>query len=339
MTRHGARIRAADAASVRREPLVAHRAQVFRIRVEDVLATDLPRRVEERETDADGDLEQGALLAIGLGDETLINGCQLRRGRKSLRVLAQVGQRALEPLELERRDVDETCGRPARALERGEQVVDGRELGLPREYAGRFQLGDECVEVDPRAARDVRRGSQEPQRRETERENRPQLDDVSARLPHGEPLGRLLDLSRHRLGLALDPADELDRDPQQVLRRGLVEARLPHEPREKELCGLVDRATQGGGNCADDPLGHRDEVLSGASHFLARGLRAGSHAAEHGEPVEPQGRRVVRVRIRDADRAAAAPRRDPRLDARPETELEEEDGVQESHVRRVPPHD
>ena len=130
VTRDGARIRAADAASVRREPLVAHRAQVFRIRVEDVLATDLPRRVEERETDADGDLEQGALLAIGLGDETLINGCQLRRGREALRVLAQVGQRALEPLELERRDVDETCGRPARALERGEQVVDGRELGL-----------------------------------------------------------------------------------------------------------------------------------------------------------------------------------------------------------------
>ena len=214
MTRNGARVRAPDAPCVRRETFVAHRAQVFRVRVEDVLATYLSCRVEERETDADGDFEQGALLAIGLGDETLVHGCQLRWGRKSLRILAQVGQRALEPLELERRDVDETCRRPARALERGEQVVDGRELGLLREHAGRFQLGDECVEVDPRAARDVRRRSEEPQRRETERENRAQLDDVSARLPHGEPLGRLLDLARHRLALALDPTHELDRDPQ-----------------------------------------------------------------------------------------------------------------------------
>ena len=85
---------------------------------------------------------------------------------------------------------------PLAPFECGEQVVDGRELGILREDAGRLQLEDECVEVDARSARDVRRRGEEPKRREAEREDRAELDDVSARLPYGELPGRLLDLVR-----------------------------------------------------------------------------------------------------------------------------------------------
>ena len=154
----------ADAARVGGEPLVAQRAQVLRVRVEHVLASDLARRVEEREAHPDRHLEQRALLAVGLREEPLVDGGELGRRGQALRVVAKIGERALQPLDLERRDVDQACGRPARALERGEQVVDGRELRLPGQDACRLELTDERVEVDAGAARDVGRAGEEPER-------------------------------------------------------------------------------------------------------------------------------------------------------------------------------
>ena len=67
--------------------------------------------------------------------------------------------------------------------------------------------------------------------------------------------------------LAFDTADELDGDPQEVLRGRLVEPGLPDEPREDELGRLVDRSSECGGDRAKDALGHRDEVLGGAAHL------------------------------------------------------------------------
>ena len=93
--------------------------------------------------------------------------------------------------------------------------------------------------------------------------------------------------------LPLDAADELDRDPQEVLRRRLVEARLPDEPREDELGGLVDRPAERRRDRAKDPLGNRDEVLGDAAHALALGgLRTDRDPAERGEAGQPERRRV-----------------------------------------------
>ena len=115
--------------------------------------------------------------------------------------------------------------------------------------------------------RDVGRAGEEPEGREPEREDRPQLDDVSARLADGELLRRCLVLVRDRRRFALDSADQLDGDTQEVLRGRLVEARRADEPRQDELGRLVDRAAERRCDRANDPLGHRDEVLGGAAHL------------------------------------------------------------------------
>ena len=188
MSRDCAGVGRADATRIGGEPLVAQRAQVLRVRIEHVLAPDLARRVEEREAHPDRHLEEGALLAVGLREESLVDRGELGRRRQALRVVAKIGERALQSLDLERRDVDQTCCRPARALERGEQVVDGRELRLPGNDARSLELADERVEIDAGAARDVGGAGEEPQRREPEREDRPELDDVAADLADGEPL-------------------------------------------------------------------------------------------------------------------------------------------------------
>ena len=123
------RVRRADATRVRGEPLVAQRAQVLRVRVEHVLAPDLARGVEEREAHPDRDLEE-ASAARGRPPR----GAPGRRRRARAASAGSSRRRAdrratLQPLDLERRDVDQARGRPARPLERGEQVVDRGELG------------------------------------------------------------------------------------------------------------------------------------------------------------------------------------------------------------------
>ena len=147
MSRDCAGVGRADATRIGGEPLVAQRAQVLRVRIEHVLAPDLARRVEEREAHPDRHLEEGALLAVGFREESLVDRSELGRRRQALRVVAKIGERALQSLDLERRDVDQTRCRPARALERGEQVVDGRELRLPGNHARSLELADERVEI------------------------------------------------------------------------------------------------------------------------------------------------------------------------------------------------
>jgi hypothetical protein len=61
-------------------------------------------------------------------------------------------------------------------------------------------------------------------------------------------------------GRSLHAADELHRDAKEILRSRLVEARLPDEPGQDELGGLVDRAAERSGDGTDDPLGDRDDV-------------------------------------------------------------------------------
>ncbi len=249
------RVRAPDPPCVGSEPLVADRAQVLRVRIEHVLAADLPGRVEERQPHPDGHLERRPALAVGLGEQRLVDQLQLRGCRQRLRVVAEIRERALQAFDLERRDVDQPRSRPARPLERREQVVDRRELGALREHARRLQLGHERVEVDARPPRHVGGAGEEPERREPEREDGAELDDVSARLSDCEPLRRRLVLVDHLGVRALDAAHQLDGDPQQVLRRRLVEPRRAHEAGQHELGRLVNRPSEGRGDGAEDSLG------------------------------------------------------------------------------------
>jgi hypothetical protein len=186
VARDRARVRLADAPGVAREALVAHRPQILGVRLEDVLAADLPRGVEERQPHADGHLEQAPLLAIRLVDERGVDLIELVRAREVGCIAAEVGERLPQRLHLERREIDEARSGPARAFERREQVVDGAELGVAPEHACVLQLAHEHVEVDARPVGDVRGRGEQPERGEAEREDRPQLDDVPRSLAHSE---------------------------------------------------------------------------------------------------------------------------------------------------------
>ena len=88
----------------------------------------------------------------------------------------------------------------------------------PAPDSGRLELADEGVQVDARSPRDVGGPGEEPERREAEREDRAELEGVAAGLAHGELLRRLLELVDGLVGVALDAADQLDGDPQEVPR-------------------------------------------------------------------------------------------------------------------------
>ena len=97
----------------------------------------------------------------------------------------------------------------------------------------------------------------------------------------------------------LDAADELDRDPQEVLGRRLVEARRADEPRQDELGRLVDRRLRARrrpreGAAREARRGTRVGGARASSRGASR-LRADGDSAERGEPVERQ-RRCVRDR-------------------------------------------
>jgi stress-induced morphogen len=64
----------------------------------------------------------------------------------------------------------------------------------------------------------------------------------------------------------LDVADELDRDPEQVLRRRLVEAAATGEARQHHLRRLVKRAADDRDQGTEDAFGQRDEESAGAAH-------------------------------------------------------------------------
>ena len=67
-------------------------------------------------------------------------------------------------------------------------------------------------------------------------------------------------------GRGLDAPDDLDRDPQQVLRGRLVQAGAPDEARQQDLGGLVDAASD---ECEDRPDGalwKREQEGNAAGH-------------------------------------------------------------------------
>ena len=140
----------------------------------------------------------------------------------------------------------------------GEQLVDRARPGVLGEHALRDELADEGVEVDAGAAARVGRGREHPERREAERRDRAELDDVARALPHREPARVGLDLVVDR-GVRHDAADELDRDAEQVPRGGLVEARAADDARQGELERLVEGPAEGRGQCADEALRHAQQ--------------------------------------------------------------------------------
>src|SRR5207342_1292074 len=163
---------------------------------------------------------------------------------------------------------------------------DGAELGALCEDAGLLELVHEHIEVRTRPVRDVSRGGEQPERREAEREDRAELDDVAAGLSDSELLRRRLELADDSPCRALDAADELPRDPEEVLGRRLVEPRPADEPGEDELGRLVDRAASRGSDRAKETLGDGDEEPERAEQPLALeggvgDLRPDGDSAEH----------------------------------------------------------
>jgi hypothetical protein len=248
----------ADAQRVGPEPLVADGSEILPVGVEHVLPPHVARGVEERDPDPERDLEQAAPLAVGLAHERLVDLRELPRARQARGVVPEVRERLPERLQLERGDVDQARRRAARPLERGEEVGDGAEPGALRENSRALELADEGIQVDARAVRDVGRGGEEPERREAEGGDGAELDRVAERLAHREPAGRRLDFACGRR--PLDATDELDRDPEQVLRGRLVQARAPDEARQDEVGRLGDGASSGGRDRPEDALGKREDV-------------------------------------------------------------------------------
>ena len=154
---------------------------------------------------------------------------------------------------------------PGATLERGQQLVDGSQVRLLGEHARHLQLPHEGVEVDAAAVGDVGAGGEEPERREAERCDRAELDDVAGRLANGEARCVRLVLVRST-GRRLDTADELDRDAQEVLGGRLVEPRASNEARQHELCGLVHAAADEREHGAHGALRERGEEGETAGH-------------------------------------------------------------------------
>ena len=264
------RIGAADPARIGAEALVPNRAKIVGVGIENVLPAHLACRVEERKPDAERNLEQRSPLPLRFGDEPAIGRGQLGRRRQALRVRAQIRERPPEPLELERRDVDEPRRRSARALEGGEEVVDRRESGPACQDARCLELGDERVEVDASPTRHVCGSGEQPERGEAEGQDRAQLEHVPARLAHGEPFRGALELLDDLVVRAFYAPDQLDGDAEEVARRRLVQPGSPHESRQHELGGLVQRPAERSRDGAHEPLGERESERARAAHYCAR---------------------------------------------------------------------
>ncbi len=106
-----------DATGVGAEALVPDGREILGVRIEQMLASDLARGVEEREPHPERDLEQALVLALAppacSASYTAASSAGLGRLPASARRSASDCFRALD---LERREVDEPCRRPARAL-------------------------------------------------------------------------------------------------------------------------------------------------------------------------------------------------------------------------------
>ena len=112
---------------------------------------------------------------------------------------------------------------------------------------------------------DVGSGGEQPERREVEGGDRGELDGIPCGLAYGEALCVRLVLTG-RARRYLDPADELDRDAQEVLRGRLVQPRAAHETRQHELGRLVDAAAGEREDRANRALRQRQEECDAAGH-------------------------------------------------------------------------
>ena len=88
-------VRPADPASVGGKAFVAHRLEILGVRIEQVLAADLAGGVEERDAHPERDLEDAALLPLGLAQERVVDRRELGRARQAPRIRAEVGERLL----------------------------------------------------------------------------------------------------------------------------------------------------------------------------------------------------------------------------------------------------
>jgi hypothetical protein len=110
---------------------------------------------------------------------------------------------------------------------------------------------------------------QEPERREPERGDGAELDDVACSFAHGQLPNACAGLGGRG---AFHTADQLDRHSEQVLRARLVEARATDESWKQDLRRLVYEAARERGERADDALRERDEeTATHAIHGRTRG--------------------------------------------------------------------
>ena len=94
------------------------------------------------------------------------------------------------------------------------------------------------------------------------------IEPSSTALPGGLARRELADarLELVRRRRAIDPADELDRHPEEILRGRLVQPRPAHEARQQQLCRLVDDPADGGRQRSHEPLGQRGEEGETGAH-------------------------------------------------------------------------
>ena len=214
-------------------------------------------------------------------DERGVHAGELRRAWQALS-RPRAGRRAscLSAFDLERRDVDQARGRSARSLECGEQLVDGRELGVAGDARRRpsarrrVRRGRRAFRASRRPQRRAARAARSRRRRSSRARRRCRAPLRTASLPR-----RLLELARDRLRRPLDAADELDGDPKQVLRGRLVEAGAPDQAWKHELRRLVHRSADEAATARTSRSGSETRNAHGASHAASSSKAASATRA------------------------------------------------------------
>ena len=176
----------------------------------------------------------------------------------------------------------------------------GSPASIPREARRHGRARPRMRRVRTRSVRDAGRGGEHPQRREAERRDRPELDYVACPLPSRRACpGRAR--ARPRPGHGPRPADELDRDAEEVPRRRLVEPRLPDEPRQRELERLLERPAERRGDGAHDPFGQGSQEGWCGPRSLASSSMATDRLRTLLEQAFPGGSVAVLDRIGGGD--------------------------------------
>ena len=246
------------------QPLFPNRAERVAVEVEDVDVAHLHARLRRRQTERRRDIGQRPPFPprgrLHLAEE---RGQVLGRGQIA-RLPAQGVERGASFLQRHRGHVDRVGQHPGAGLQPAQQLLVGRDVRVLRQMPRRFQLGDQRPQVGLRAAHDVGRGGQHPQRREADGEDAGPLQHIAGELARGQLLDRDLLVPIDVAHIA----DPLDHDAQQAIDGHLIELGLPQRARQRDIARLVDRAAHERDRGARHPLRQRDQV---ARNALAQG--------------------------------------------------------------------